>query len=103
MTSASPRCCDDAHNAAEPGLRVLGHRRVFAARIDGGLTWPITFPITWDPINISWLDIGELPDLDGRQAALRPAYEQHLQGEAVMDTLERALLWFGRAAAMGGE
>ena len=82
------------------GLRyarsALGHHWTFIAQPIGGLKIPYTIPYKIEVVP-SWLPVGELPDFEGHQSAIRAHYAARLDGRPVRATLAEADEWFGVA------
>ena len=79
-----------------------GHQRAFMVRSEGGLTFPVTFPLTIPPMRVVWRPVEELPppspDHDGKIAkARREQYATLLVGRPVAESLNHAAAWFAHA------
>lgn len=92
----------DADGRMAAGLRyvrnALGHHQLTATRVEGGLRFPIVFPVTIEPVSIRWVSADEL--VTGRpDRRARAPYEQHLAGQLVEETTYAARRWLERASA----
>lgn len=97
---------NDAHGRTVLALRyarsALGHHLFPATTTGGGLTFPVSFPLTFDSYPV-WVAIEDLPDFgQNRQAAIRKHYVDRLAGRRVTDTLDQAADWFNRECARPG-
>lgn len=92
----------DSDGQLASGLRyvrnALGHAQLTATMINGGLTLPITLPVTFPPITIHWAPATELDTgFKDRSPDVRARYTRHLEGQLVDETTYAARRWLERA------
>ncbi len=92
----------DADGQRASGLRyvrnALGHAQLTATLINGGLTLPITLPVTIPPVTIHWASATELDTgFKNQSPDVRAYYERHLAGQLVDETTYAARRWLERA------
>jgi hypothetical protein len=81
-----------------------GHQRALVTRRTGGISFPISFPLAYKPLEFLWRPADELPEHEkrpGRERG-RPEYELYLEGKPAAEALESAALWFATARVGAG-
>ncbi|MFD8781325.1 hypothetical protein [Kitasatospora sp. NPDC059599] len=90
------------------GLQSLRNRTTHAlpltVRATGGLTMPITLPVTIQPVSILWLPGDQLPPEEPKYASPkgRQAYNDAFAGRPVLEPLEGVAQWFAEERTRPG-
>lgn len=72
---------------------VLGHQRLIVTRQEGGLSFPVTFPISFPPVVARWVDAETLPEPNTPEPTNDRYYRQYVAGRTLDETADAVRRW----------